>query len=166
MGHRLERNLVTLVQFPGTFNGRKELRHEWNAGFELIHSTDVVLRGNVVAGSERAGYHVDGEPCDGPSRLADNTVHACLIGVMLLPKDGQPVCTLVANYAVWRAFDYGVYFQVVSSVVVSGLTSIDNMLGVFPMVIGPSASSHAHADKFARIEGSTFVGSSSSFDCG
>ena len=35
----------------------------WEAGFDLIHATDPILEDNVVAGTERGAYHVDGQAC-------------------------------------------------------------------------------------------------------
>ena len=56
------RNLVTNMVHPGTFNGRDELTMIWEAGFDIRRATRPIITGNAVAGSERAGYRVNGEP--------------------------------------------------------------------------------------------------------
>ena len=82
------RNLVSLMVNPGTYNGRDEERLIWDSGFDSRRATRPILTGNAVAGSERAGYRVDGEPCEETTeRWADNTAHSVLIGVMMLHED-------------------------------------------------------------------------------
>ena len=84
-------NLVTLMVFSGTFNQRDEGRTFWDAGIDVRRATRPVLTGNAVAGSERAGYRVNGEPCDGSTESwQDNTAHSTLVGVEMLPNDGLP----------------------------------------------------------------------------
>ena len=78
-----------MMVFPGTFNGRDEGRTYWDAGIDVRRATRSVLTGNAVAGSERAGYRVSGEPCDGSTESwQDNTAHSTLVGVEMLPGDG------------------------------------------------------------------------------
>ena len=80
--------------FPGTFNGKVEKRLFWEGGIETYMATRPVLTGNTVAGSERAGFRVDGEACPAQSTgtevWADNTAHSVLVGVEMLPVDGLP----------------------------------------------------------------------------
>lgn len=58
---------------------------------EVQESVLTVLQYNTVAGSERAGYRIDGEACPGGffDGLTDswmlNTAHSSLIGVLMLP---------------------------------------------------------------------------------
>ena len=47
----------------------------------------------------------------------------------------------------------------------AGFTSIDNNVGYFGITIGPSAQSHLSSNKFMIIQQSSFVGSSSTYDC-
>uniref|UniRef100_S4RUK3 Polycystic kidney and hepatic disease 1 (autosomal recessive)-like 1 n=1 Tax=Petromyzon marinus TaxID=7757 RepID=S4RUK3_PETMA len=67
-GHvRIRRNLVTLSVWPGTYQDRLETNNLllWPAAIQVHEATDVVLQGNVVAGFERLGFRIDGEPCPG-----------------------------------------------------------------------------------------------------
>ena len=165
--NRVEGNLVTLVVFPGTYNGRLEARFEWQAAFEILSSPDTVLRDNAAAGSERAGYRVDGVKC---STAADgawrgNTAHSVLIGVVSLPEDGLTGCSAVVGFYVWRAWDYGVYIQVKSSIVVRDVTSMENSVGLLAMVIGPSSTSHDLADRTVLVHHATFIGASHARNC-
>ncbi|ROL45843.1 Fibrocystin-L [Anabarilius grahami] len=62
----VRRNLVTLTLWPGSYNGREEeFNFEWNAAIEVSEATNAVLQGNIVAGYERVGFRIDGEPCPG-----------------------------------------------------------------------------------------------------
>ena len=168
--NRLIRNLIIKVVHPGVYNGRNELRPEWDGGIQTLGAIGVVLQGNNVAGSHRALYRVDGEPCsklDGPSAdmWSDNTGHSALTGVAILPDEGHTPCTLVSNFTIYHTFDFGVYVQTEASVHVMNYLSIDNQLGVYPMVIKPSATAHQYANKYFKISQSTFVGRSSIYDC-
>ena len=49
---------------------------------------------------------------------------------------------MLSDFTVWKAWDFGVYVQTMSNMIVSGLVSIDNNLGLYPMILGPSATSH------------------------
>ena len=85
-------NLVLHTLFRGTFNNRYEdALLTFDGAIEVQGSILPVLIGNTVAGSERAGYRIDGEGCPGSelegyvSNWIDNTVHSTLIGVEILP---------------------------------------------------------------------------------
>ena len=59
--HVITDNLVLEMLAPSTWNGRREVRYTWFGAVDLIGATGVTLEGNHVAGSERAGFWVDGE---------------------------------------------------------------------------------------------------------
>uniref|UniRef100_A0A667XGZ1 PKHD1 like 1, tandem duplicate 2 n=1 Tax=Myripristis murdjan TaxID=586833 RepID=A0A667XGZ1_9TELE len=169
----VRRNLVTLSLWPGSYQDREEdFNFDWNAAVEVNEGTNVVLQHNIVAGYERVAYRIDGEPCpaglENPislrARWADNEAHGGLYGVYL-NKDGLPGCTLVQGFTVWRSFDYGIYFQTVSDVIVANVTLVDNGMGIMPLIFAPPSLSHAFADKTAHIQNALIVGSSPNFNC-
>ncbi len=167
----MQNNLITLVVFPGGYNGRTETRLEWSAGVETIDAIRPVLIGNVVAGSERAGYRIQGEPCRAETNLAipwqDNTVHSALIGVYTLPEqaDTSKTCISISNFTVSKTWDFGVYHNTIQSVEFNGIRSVDNKVGLMALVIGPASLSHAYANKYIDVQDSTFIGTSSGWDC-
>ena len=166
----IRRNLVVQVIHPGVFNGRAERREEWDAGIELVGATDALMQMNAVAGSDRALYRLDGEPCaklDQPeeSRWHGNVGHSSLSGVIILPEDGILPCSMLANFVVYRTYDFGIYVQTSANVKVVNYLSIDNQLGLFPMVIQPPSASHLYADKWFEVDQSTFVGRSPDYGC-
>ena len=115
------------------------------------------------------GFHINGVPCPGVANSAEswlgNTAHSTLIGVVLFKEDGLSECTHITGFTVYKNHDFGVYSQIESSFHVSNITSVDNNLGLFPMVIKPPALSHEAADKYVKVYDSTFVGRSAAFDC-
>ena len=152
--------------FPGSYNGRfEEFRSTWDAGIQTNEADSPILIDNVVAGSQRSGFWVDGEECDTGSNWRGNVAHSTLIGVMLLPDDGILPCTQLTNFVVYRNWDFGVYFQTESSVRVVNLLAIDNKMAVFPIVLKPRSLSHEFENKYVEILESTIVGRSSSFMC-
>uniref|UniRef100_A0A803KL97 Dual-specificity protein phosphatase 22 n=1 Tax=Xenopus tropicalis TaxID=8364 RepID=A0A803KL97_XENTR len=154
-------NLVSVAVWPGTYQGRFQVTNNlWNAGIEISEGTDIVLQNNVVAGFERVGYHINGEPCTGMGSVQwlNNEAHGGLYGVYM-NKDGLLKCSLIRRFTVWRCWDYGFYFQVIKSVLV------DNGMGIFTIVYGPAATSHELSNKTVDISKSLLVGSSPSFNC-
>ncbi|XP_056153970.1 fibrocystin-L-like [Lampris incognitus] len=165
----VRRNLVTLTLWPGSYQDREEtFNYDWNAAIEVNEGTNVVLQDNVVAGYERIGYRIDGEPCPGflneNEKWHHNEAHGGLFGVVL-NKDGLPSCSLIQGFTVWRSFDYGIYFQTVMNVIVANVTLVDNGMGIMPLIFAPPSLSHQYADKMARIENALIVGSSPNFNC-
>ncbi|XP_033119895.1 fibrocystin-L-like [Anneissia japonica] len=164
--HQILHNLITLTVFPGTYQNRyNEEDISWPAGIEIESSRNVLLANNTVAGSERVLYHISGENCASKTLWQNNEGHSSLHGVYLMAGDGLRGCTKIANFFIWKTWDYGVYFQISSSVVMSELILADNNIGVMPFVFGPSALSHVVAEKYVSIERSFIIGSSPLFDC-
>ena len=133
-------------------------------------ATRPVLTDNTVAGCERMGFYTDGEPCTteiNPTEpWSNNVAHSSLTGVMLLKVSnsdtvGHEGCTMVGNFTTYKNHDYGVYYQLKSSVQLIGVTSIDNGVGFFSLVFAPPAVSHVAEEKFVHIFDSSFVGTSS-----
>ena len=58
----------------------------------------------------------------------------------------------MSNFTVYKCWDFGMYFQITSSVKVVGMTSADNTLGLYPMVLGPSAVSHSYESQFVQVK--------------
>lgn len=91
-GNQYENNLVVLMLCPGEYNGRNEKRLECEAAIEVQKGLNVYLSGNAVAGSECAGFRIDGQSCSG--LLSDtwngNVAHTARIGVLMFPDDGLP----------------------------------------------------------------------------
>ena len=129
-----------------------------------------VLTGNTAAGCERLGFATDGEPCttevNSAEAWADNVVHSALSGVAVMPDQGQPTCSLLANFTSYKSWDSGIYFQAEkASLEVIGYISIDNTIGLFPMVLRPTSISRQFQNKFIHVKDSIFVGTSDDFDC-
>lgn len=68
--------------------------------FQTNLATNAFLSGNVVAGSERAAYWIDGESCDGQSESwGSNTARTSLDGIYI-NRDGalsNPLNIYVTN---------------------------------------------------------------------
>uniref|UniRef100_A0A8C5F806 PKHD1 like 1, tandem duplicate 1 n=1 Tax=Gadus morhua TaxID=8049 RepID=A0A8C5F806_GADMO len=160
----VRRNLVTLTRWPGSYQDREEdFNYDWNAAIEVSEGINVVLQHNIVAGFERVGYRIDGEPCPGNAWL-QNEAHGGLYGVYM-NKDGLPRCSLIRRFTVWKSYDYGIYFQTASNVIVAGVTLADNGLGLMPLVYSPPSLPHLYADKTIRVRDSLVVGTSPGFNC-
>ncbi|XP_056106662.1 fibrocystin-L-like [Rhinichthys klamathensis goyatoka] len=165
----IRRNLVTLTLWPGSYNGRaEEFNFEWNAAIEVSEATNAILQGNIVAGYERVGFRIDGEPCPGsPNSVAQwsqNEAHGGLYG-LYMNKDGLAGCSQIQGFTVWRSFDFGIYVQVSMNVLVSNVSLIDNGMSIMSLIYSPPSLSHKYSDKIVRVQGALIVGSSPNFNC-
>ena len=97
---------------PGTYQDRFEPENlETPGAFDLTKATSPRLINNTVAGSEKFGYSIKGEVCDGEGTWYGNTVHSTWMGVSMLYTH-QPGCTKVANFEIYKCRNYGIYAQV------------------------------------------------------
>lgn len=71
----------------------------------------------------------------------------------------------VSNFFLWNSFDYAIYAQISSSLLVTGSKLVDNSAGVLALVTGPAALSHKTSEKFVEVRDSLMVGTSPSYDC-
>ncbi|XP_073714529.1 fibrocystin-L [Misgurnus anguillicaudatus] len=164
----VRRNLVTMTLWPGSYNGAAEsMNTEWNAAIEVSEATNVILERNIVAGYERVGFRIDGEPCpesDSVAQWRENEAHGGLYGVYM-NKDGLAGCSQIQGFTVWKNFDFGIYVQVSMNVYISNVTLVDNGMGIMPIIYSPPSISHAYADKTVHVQESLIVGSSPDFNC-
>ncbi|XP_073714826.1 fibrocystin-L [Misgurnus anguillicaudatus] len=164
----VRRNLVTMTLWPGSYNDAAEtLNTEWNAAIEVNEATNVILQGNIVAGYERVGFRIDGEPCpesDSVAQWRENEAHGGLYGVYM-NKDGLAGCSQIQGFTVWKNFDFGIYVQVSMNVYISNVTLVDNGMGIMPIIYSPPSVSHEYDDKTVYVQESLIVGSSPDFNC-
>ncbi|CAK8682976.1 unnamed protein product [Clavelina lepadiformis] len=168
-GHKLENNLVTLTLFRGTWGDRKELDNyeDWHASFEVAEASSLIMKGNVAAGSERRGFHIDGEACDAPeddNAWTGNVAHGCLHGIQIFTADGVGSCSMIRNFVVYKSWDYGIYHQTQVSVHIKNTVIADSIVGYLPYIFAPVALTHEYEDKVARMENVLCVGRSPHFD--
>ncbi|XP_048451560.1 fibrocystin-L-like [Rhincodon typus] len=86
--NRARRNLVALSLWSSVSD-------TWTAAIEVAQGTNIVLQGNIVAGFEKAGYRINGEPGPGksqPQRHLHSTriSHLCDIDIIPLGPGKQP----------------------------------------------------------------------------
>ncbi|XP_076825620.1 fibrocystin-L-like isoform X2 [Clavelina lepadiformis] len=168
-GHKLENNLVTLTLFRGTWGDRNELTNymDWHASFEVAEASSLIMKGNVAAGSERRGFHIDGEACDAPeddNAWTGNVAHGCLHGIQIFTADGVGSCSMIRNFVVYKSWDYGIYHQTQVSVHINNTVIADSFVGYLPYIFAPAALTHLYENKIARMENVTCIGRSPHFD--
>ena len=165
-------NLASLSRFLATYRSvpdNQPANADWIANFELAGTFNITLRGNVAAGGNKAGFHVDGDDCtaDGDSlQVSDNTAHSTLHGFHLGYSDGHPSgCTHIARFTAHSCFHYAIFSFNSAEVRVSSSTLMNNNAGIFVAVIGPQALSHMLGNKEVVIEDSVIVSATSGLDC-
>ncbi|XP_066572050.1 PKHD1 like 1, tandem duplicate 1 isoform X2 [Amia ocellicauda] len=165
----IRRNLVSMSVWPGTYQDREETTNTlWHAAIEVNNGRNNVLQDNIVAGFERVGYRINGEPCPGIFNPVEswynNEVHGGLFGVYM-NRDGLTNCSHIQGFTVWKCWDYGIYFQTEMSVQISNITLVDNGMGIMSIIFTPPSVLHLYSDKTVQIQDGLIVGSSPNFNC-
>uniref|UniRef100_A0A8C6FME3 Fibrocystin n=1 Tax=Moschus moschiferus TaxID=68415 RepID=A0A8C6FME3_MOSMO len=138
----------------------------WVAGIKVNEAKNTHLHGNVVAGSERLGFHIQGHGCSSPESLwSDNVAHSSLHGLHLYKGSGLDNCTGISGFLAFKNFDYGAMLQVENSLEIENLTLVDNTVGLFAAVYVSSAPQCYIRNLQIVLRSSVIVATSSSFDC-
>lgn len=124
---------MNFLYITATYKGRHEVNNKlWHASFDISKASSIVLRDNAAAGSERIGFHIRGETCysDSPGGSWEgNTVHTTLHGIHIGYSDGLPECLKIANFVVWKSWDFGVFGFPTSRVILQDTVVVDNNIG-------------------------------------
>ncbi|XP_022437810.1 fibrocystin isoform X5 [Delphinapterus leucas] len=138
----------------------------WVAGIKVNQAKDIHLRGNVVAGSERLGFHIRGYRCSSPEALwSDNVAHSSLHGLHLYKETGLDNCTNISGFLAFKNFDYGAMLHVEHAMEIENLTLVDNTIGLLAVVyVSPAPQCYSENLQIV-VRNSVIVATSSSFDC-
>ena len=124
---------MLLLYTIATYKGRYEVNNKlWHASFDISKASQIVLRENAAAGSERIGFHIRGESCYGDNpeeRWEANSAHSTLHGIHIGFHDGLPGCLKIANFLLWKSWDFGVFGYPASRVIIQDTVVADNNLG-------------------------------------
>lgn len=138
----------------------------WVAGIKVNQAKDINLCGNVVAGSERLGFHIRGQSCSSPEALwADNVAHSSLHGLHLYKESGLDNCTSISGFLAFKNFDYGAMLHVENSMEIENVTLVDNTIGLLATVYVSSVRQSSVENVQIVLRNSVLVATSSSFDC-
>ncbi|NXC48112.1 PKHD1 protein, partial [Penelope pileata] len=157
--HSLIGNLVILSRQPeGLLN--------WVAGIKVNLVIGVSLYGNVVAGSERIGFHIRGQEClSDVEYCSENVAHSNLHGIHLYRGDGFQICTRITGFLSYKNYDYGMMFHLGSSVIIDNVVMVDNTVGLMPVIHCLDAKQCHMGQRFLELRNSVIVATSSTFDC-
>ena len=85
-------------------------------------------------------------------------------GLIIYEDSVQESCTLWSGFTFWKNLDFGIYYYARPNGVFKNNIFVENGVGIFPMVWGPSSVSHDHRDVFVNITDNIFIGKTSTFD--
>ncbi|GAB1284827.1 Fibrocystin [Apodemus speciosus] len=156
--YSLINNLVVLTMQPAN-------SFPWVAGIKVNYAEEIILHGNVVAGSERLGFHIGGHGCSSEVLWSDNVVHSSLHGLHLYKKREPNNCTGVSGFLAFKNFDYGAMVQTENSVDIQNITLVDNTVGLLAIAYVSSAPMSSVSPVQITLRNSVIVATSSSFDC-
>ncbi|XP_008823437.1 fibrocystin [Nannospalax galili] len=156
--YSLTNNLVMLTMQSASSSS-------WVAGIKVNCAEDINLHGNVVAGSERLGFHIRGHGCSPEALWSDNVVHSCLHGIHLYKEREPNNCTGISGFLAFKNFDYGAMVQTENSVTMQNITLVDNVIGLLAIVCVSSTLLSSIGNVQIVLKDSVIVATSSSFDC-
>lgn len=157
--YSLSNNLVVLMT-------QSAWSTSWVAGIKVNQAKDITLRGNVVAGSERLGFHIRGQRCSPLEALwSDNVAHSSLHGLHLYKESGLGNCTRISGFLAFKNFDYGAMLHVENSVEIENVTLVDNAIGLLAIAYVSPGSQPSIGNVQIVLRNSVIVATSSSFDC-
>ncbi|KAG3289625.1 PKHD1, fibrocystin/polyductin [Ictidomys tridecemlineatus] len=137
----------------------------WVAGIKVNRATDIYLHGNVVAGSERLGFHLQGHRCSSQVLWSGNVAHSNLHGLHVFKESGPDNCTCITGFLAFKNFDYGAMIQVENSVEMENITLVDNAIGLLAAVYVSSVPQRSIRNVQIVLRNSVIIATSSSFDC-
>ncbi|XP_023383464.1 fibrocystin-like [Pteropus vampyrus] len=157
--YSLSNNLVVLMTQPAWST-------VWVAGIKVNQAKDINLRGNIVAGSERLGFHIRGQRCSSLEALwSDNVAHSSLHGLHLYKESELDNCTSISGFLAFKNFDYGAMLHVENSIEIENITLVDNVIGLLVIVYVSSVQQSPIENVQIVLRNSVIVATSSSFDC-
>ena len=116
-----------------TYKGRHESENQlWHASFDISEASQITVKNNAAAGSERIGFHIRGESCyqdNSEERWDANTAHTSLHGIHIGYHDGLPGCLKIANFVIWKNWDFGIFGFPSSRVIVQDTIVADSNIG-------------------------------------
>ncbi len=168
-------NLVAMNRWGSTFlTNEAPLDKTYWGAIDIGSSKSAVVEDNYVAGAERTGFHIRGDLCDGRS-LADNLTVSIRNNTVVGAGNGVAVsgsfhysdqdCLKVSGFTIVKSQYFGIYYQANPEPVIEDNVLIDNQMGIFTIVWGPSPLSHVNANKKVILRNMMIMGRSSLANC-
>jgi len=167
MNTKINNNLVAMGEAVARIK-MQSLSTFFYGCINIVRAGNTTLYGNVMAGCAQAGIFTMGAPCEGDLQMDNNEVHTSMHGIHMNsygvtgPESG---CVQLANFNIWKNYDYGVYTKSDSSIEITNIVAIDNGVGFLPYGWGPSSDSHLFEEKYMSFSNSQIVGASDGYDC-
>ena len=169
----IRNNLITMNYWASSFKiDEAPFDNTYPGAIDAHNADSAVIENNFIAGAERAGLFYKGDACPGNSvgwshSIKNNTIHAALAGVVILPKYyfGQLWCVLISNFTVYKSSHWGIYYQGYQSLIADSNILIENQVNIFTIVFDPESVLHLTSNKNVQISNSLIVGRTNTFDC-
>ncbi|CAF3664415.1 unnamed protein product [Rotaria sordida] len=173
----IEKNLVSTVYWSGTAQPKlAEFNNNNDGAIMSRDAISVIMRDNLIAGVERLAYRIQGNSCSGTilpddisNDYSNNEVHSAMSGVSIWPKDKgfqyDLNCILIYGFKTYKAWYYGLYINTARNIIIDSCTVADGNVGIFTLVIGPTAQSHVAGNNSVIILNSMIIGSITPDDC-
>nr|ACD54600.1 fibrocystin-like protein [Adineta vaga] len=188
----IQNNLVTTIYWTGTAQNSTvaQINKNYDGAIMSHNAGSVVMKNNLVAGVERVAYRIQGDACSSTlvptyinNSYSNNEVHSAMVGVSIWPRDkgfffdrrimypsqriyNSDIVLFLKSIRVYKAWYYGFYINTFRNITIDSCTSIDNHVGIFTFVIGPSPLSHVIFRSRVTVKNSIVIGAMIPNDCG
>ena len=71
------------------------------------------------------------------------------IGIFSEDQAADSTCVTFSGFTLWKNYDFGIYYNNEKNVIFKNNWLIENGVGIFPMVIGPSPNDHTYEVRFS-----------------
>jgi hypothetical protein len=149
--------------------GLKSAKLEAMIGMFHDAGVNTILRHNVAAGSERAGFSGSGVACGDTTSFVGNIAHSSLAGYWFdhYRTPGLYSCVQLTDFTAFKIWEYGVYSEVfLPYMIVTGAKLADATVGISLGLSGADSLGHTILDAKASIRDSLVVGQSNNGHCG
>ena len=131
-----------------------------------IHSRQVTVNRNIVAGAEMPAYRLPVKECGHSIGAIVNEAHSSYIGLSVTYNDNQPnSCLQISYFIFWNIRGIGIDYLYSQDLIISHNTFVGNKIGTRAKVIGPSSVNHVYGDSSVQIHDNLFIGRDTGVNC-
>ncbi|XP_053388767.1 fibrocystin-L-like isoform X2 [Mercenaria mercenaria] len=137
-------------------------------GIEAMRAVNLTLKDNLVADSKTDAFNVPALACDVTSdRYKNNKVYSNVRGAVLAPRFyTRTMCVKITGFIAWKNTNFGLLYEGNINAVFEENTLIENMIGVGAVIINQYSTKQSYMNRTIQIRNTTFIGQTTSFNCG
>ena len=137
-------------------------------GIESTRSINLTLKDNLVTCSENVGYEVQPLDCNETKDIYENNkAYSNLQGAVISSRySRQSHCYKISGFVIWKSTAFGLLYNGDHNVVFEQNILIENQIGVTATIFRHWHLNQIFSNSSVIVKNTTFIGQTSSFECG